>query len=114
MAVRAIDIHPLALKELQSAYRWYAQRSPRAAQRFQGALGTVVQWIATAPERGSLYRQRYRWKRLRGFPYLVYYEIRDPQRILIYAIAHGRRRPVYWKTTLSFWHGAAGGSHCGF
>jgi hypothetical protein len=44
----------------------------------------------------ELHRQRYRWMRVKRFPYLLYYEIRDPQPVLIYAIAHGRRRPAYW------------------
>ena len=96
MAVRTVDIHPLALQELRVARRWYAQRSPAAAQRFRLAVDAVVQRIATTAEQGSPYRQRYRWMRLKRFPYLLYYEIRDPQPVLIYAVAHAGRRPGYW------------------
>jgi plasmid stabilization system protein ParE len=79
MATRVVDLHPLALRELRSAYRWYARRSPTIAQRFRLAVNRVVQLIATDAEQGSPYRQRYRWMRVRSFPYLLYYEIRDPQ-----------------------------------
>src|SRR5437773_9755773 len=96
MAVRAVDIHPLAVRELQAAYRWYAQRSSVAARRFELALARVVQRIATAAEQGSPFRQHYRWMRLNRFPYLLYYEIRDPQPVLIYAAAHAGRRLGYW------------------
>ena len=96
MPVRMLDFHPLAPREAQAAYRWYARRSPRAAQRFQSAFRSAVQRIETAAEQGTPYGQSYRWVRLRRFPYLVYYKIRDPQPVLIYAVAHARRRPGYW------------------
>jgi len=96
MAIRAVDIHPLALKELRAAYRSYTRRSPRAAQRFRLAVDRVIQRIASAAEQGSPYRQRYRWMRPHRFPYLLYYEIHDPQPVLIYAVAHSRRRSGYW------------------
>jgi plasmid stabilization system protein ParE len=96
MPLRAVDVHPLALQELRAAFRWYAQRSPATAQRFRLAVNQVVQRIATAAEQGSPYRQHYRWMRPHGFPYLLYYAVRDPQPVLIYAVAHVRRRPGYW------------------
>ena len=96
MAVREVDIHPLALQELRTAYRWYAERSSTAAHHFRLAVVDAVQRIMTAAEQGSPFRQRYRWMRVHRFPYLVYYEMRDPQPVLIYAVAHARRRPGYW------------------
>lgn len=96
MAVRAVDFHPLAAQQLRAAYRWYALRSPAAAQRFRLAVDRVIQRLAAGAEQGSPYRQLYRWMRLSRFPYLLYYEIRDPQPVRIYAVAHVRRRPGYW------------------
>src|SRR5262245_47645455 len=96
MPFRMVDFHPLALREAQQAYRWYARRSPAAAQRFQWAFRAVVQRIEQSAEQGTPYAQAYRWFRLRRFPYLLYYKIRDPQPVLIYAVAHGCRRPGYW------------------
>jgi plasmid stabilization system protein ParE len=96
MAVREVALHPLALREFRAAYGWYARRSPGAAQRFRVAVDRVIQRLVTAAEQGSPYRQRYRWLRLQRFPYLLYYEIRDPEPVLIYAVAHTGRRPGYW------------------
>jgi plasmid stabilization system protein ParE len=61
----------------------------------------VAQRIATSAELGTPYRQLYRWMRLLRFPYLFYYEIRDSQTVLIYAVAHGRRRQGYWQRRTS-------------
>ena len=38
MAFRAVNIHPLALRELCLAYGWYARRSLATAERFRLAL----------------------------------------------------------------------------
>jgi len=50
------------------------------------------------PEQGAPFGRRFRWVRVGRFPYLVvdYYEIRDPSPVLVYGLAHVRRRPGYW------------------
>jgi plasmid stabilization system protein ParE len=96
MPVRAVVLHARAGREIREAFRWYVQRSPWAAQRFQAAVTVAVQRIALAAEQGSPYRQRYRWMRLPRFPYLFFYEVQDPHPVMIYALAHVRRRPGYW------------------
>lgn len=97
MPVRSVDIHPLALRELRAAYRWYVRRSPGTAQRFRAAVDHVVQRLMADAEQGAAFRQDYRWMRVCRFPYVIYYEIRDPHSVLIYAVAHARRRPGYWR-----------------
>jgi plasmid stabilization system protein ParE len=96
MPQRSVAFHPLAAREFQAAYRWYARRSPTAAGLFLQAADRVRQRLETAAEQGSPYRQHYRWMRLRRFPYLLYYQIRDAQTVLVYAVAHAGRRPGYW------------------
>ncbi|HKI37123.1 MAG TPA: hypothetical protein VKA46_35040 [Gemmataceae bacterium] len=34
--------------------------------------------------------------RVRRFQYVLYYEIIDPSRVRVFAVAHTRRRPGYW------------------
>jgi plasmid stabilization system protein ParE len=97
MVLRAVEFHHLAERELEQARRWYRRRGPAPAQRFLQAVDEVIQRIASAAEQGSPYQQRFRWMKLKRFPYLLHYEIRDPQPVLIYAVAHERRRPGYWK-----------------
>jgi toxin ParE1/3/4 len=97
MPVRVVGFHPQADREIDSAERWYRRRSPSAAQSFLQAVDEAVQRIAAAAELGSPYNQDYRWIRVKRFPYLIYYEIRDPEPIFIYAVAHTSRRPGYWR-----------------
>ena len=96
MPVRAVAINARAGREIRQAFRWYARRSQAAAQRFQAAFNGLIQRVASAAEQGAPYGQRYRWMRLPRFPYQLYYEIRDPHPVLIYALAHDSRRPGYW------------------
>ena len=97
MVLRAVEFHPLAERDLRAAERRYRRRGGLAlAQRFRRAVDQVIQRIATAAEQGAPYRQRFRWLKLKRFPYLIHYEIRDPLPVLIYAVAHERRRLNYW------------------
>ena len=96
MPVRAVDIHPLAAQEARTASRRYARHRPAKAGRFQAAVYAVLQRVAVAAEQGSPFGQHFRWMRVRKFPYLVYYEIRDPQPVLLYAVVHSSCRPGYW------------------
>src|SRR5262245_43211695 len=91
-----VIFHRSALREYQDAYRWYARRSPHAAQRFMDAVGRAVQKIAGTPAQWPVYQGPYRWVRTQQFPYLLYYRILDPARELLVAVAHTRRRPGYW------------------
>ena len=96
MAGVAIRLHRAAAEEFWSAVRWYKERSPRAAQRFRAEFKRVAKRIAADPDAGIVYRRVYRWMLLRRFPYVVYYRVIDPSLVVIFAVAHGRRRPGYW------------------
>ncbi len=96
MPFRAVEFHPSARRELQAARRRYRRRSPATAQRFQQAANQVFQQVAYGAEQDAPYLQRSRWMLVKRFPYLLYYKIRDPLPVIIYAVAHARRRPNYW------------------
>jgi len=49
-----------------------------------------------APQAGPSFRGRFRWVRLRRFPYLIYDLIIDSDRARVLAVAHARRRPGCW------------------
>lgn len=96
MPTRGTEFHPLARRELKEAERRYRRYGSRTVQRFLQAADDVIQRIATNAELGSPYLQRFRWMQVKRYPYLFYYEIRDPLPVLIYANAHARRRLGYW------------------
>src|SRR5437870_5494992 len=97
MAPAAVRFHPAAAQEAESAYDWYAERNPSAAHGFREELRHAVDSVAdnplTWPRHGSRAR-RYVFPR---FP-LVYRLLGDGVEVI--AVAHGRRRPGYWRSRL--------------
>lgn len=90
-----LEFHPAAVKEARKAYRWYACRSAWAGNRFQAALEAAFEQIADAPDRWPIYLHGTRYRLVRRFPYVVVYRLAD--RLQIMAVAHGKRKPGYWK-----------------
>jgi plasmid stabilization system protein ParE len=91
-----VVFHELAAKEYRAARRWYRKRSPTAADNFRNAIDQVVRRIAETPDRGVIFRGRFRWLRAWPFPYIVFYEIMSETLATVYAVAHGHRKPGYW------------------
>jgi len=75
---------------------WYQERSSRAAELFVAELEAVAQ----SPNCWPVYDELYRRFPLRRFPYLLIYREKEAV-IEILAVAHGRRRPGYWRERLS-------------
>lgn len=95
-----VDLHPLAIAEARAARRRYARVSQSLAARFMAELDAAVARVGTNPARHSSYLHGTRVTRLGRFPYLfVYFEL-PPARVLVVAVAHGRRRPGYWRRRL--------------
>ena len=93
------SLHPAAVEEAEAAAHWYRERSPRAAKRFVDELNQVIDRILEAPQRWPRGMNGTRKLNLPCFPFaVVYWESKDG--VWILAIAHGRRRPGYWKHRL--------------
>ena len=100
MSPRQIDVHPEAVAEAQAAAKWYRQRSVLAAGAFLAELDLAVERIAENPEMYPHYIRGTRRYLLQRYPfYLVYRE--HPEKLELVAIAHGRRRPGYWKKRIA-------------
>jgi plasmid stabilization system protein ParE len=100
MSPRKIDVHPEAVAEAHAAAQWYRERSALAADAFLAELDRSVERIAENPEMYPSYVRGTRRYLLQRFPfYLVYREIAG--RLEIVAIAHGRRKPGYWKKRIA-------------
>jgi plasmid stabilization system protein ParE len=88
--------HPEAASEYEEAAAWYGERNLEVAVRFHDAVQAAVARIAEAPERWPRLDDTHRKLTLRRFPYLIVY--RDFEgRLWIVAVAHGHRRPGYWR-----------------
>ena len=97
MARPSVELHPDAIAEARAAYLWYAERNPVAGDAFIAALDQAVDQILDRPERWPLYEHATRKYPLRRFPYSVIYRV-TASGVQIIAVAHGRRRPGYWRS----------------
>jgi toxin ParE1/3/4 len=93
---RQIEFHPAARAEALAAFDWYLERSRQAAQSFVAELSRAIEGIAENPQRFQKADQEVRRAVLRHFPYLVVFRETESG-IEVIAVAHGRRRPGYWK-----------------
>lgn len=96
MANKPLVVHRLARDEASAASRWYRRRSPKAAARFTAELARAFQTIEERPESFPVYLCGTRRCLLRRFPYLVVFH-EMPAYLLVIAVAHGRRKPGYWR-----------------
>ncbi len=96
MARRPVEFHPEAIAEARAAFEWYRQRSEGVASAFLTELDHAVEHIAETPGRWPFYLQGTRRFLLRKFPFaIIYREVGET--IQLVAVAHGRRKPGYWK-----------------
>ncbi len=86
-----------AEQEFVEAVLWYESKEAGLGRRFRQEIGHVLRRIIEDP---LLWRERsggYRRVNCPVFPYYIPYFIRD-KKIIVAAIAHGRRKPGYWKS----------------
>jgi toxin ParE1/3/4 len=92
-----LEVHPEAVAEAQAARQWYESRSEVAARAFVAELDAGIDCIRSSPELYPPYLHGTRRYLLRRFPYLVVYRVIRGT-IQVVAVAHGRRRPGYWRS----------------
>ena len=94
----ALDVEYLdqAVAEAAAAAAWYAERSPSAAAGFEADLHEAETAIRGLPNAWPRYDHGTRHYLLRRYPFAVVYRV-ESRRILIVAVAHGKRRPGYWR-----------------
>ena len=87
--------HPDALRELTDAAQYYERQREGLGSRF---LDEVERSEAIISEEPLLWpaddEGRHRC-RVRGFPYLLIYRVRD-ERVYMLAVAHCKRLPGHW------------------
>jgi toxin ParE1/3/4 len=95
MSGKRIEFELGASEDVKAAVAWYRKRSRRAASEFIEELNRATATIQEAPSRWALQIDNTRRFPLWRFPFFVIYEEED-SRIVIWAVAHGSRRPDYW------------------
>jgi toxin ParE1/3/4 len=95
-----VRFHRLAIREYEETRAWYERQREGLGGEFTDEVDRAIARIARSPTRWPVVFAKFRKVRLRRFPYILYYYVVDPSLALVLAVAHGRRRPGYWKRRL--------------
>jgi toxin ParE1/3/4 len=89
------------LLELRAARQWYNRRAPGTGERLVDLVDERIGDIARAPTSFPRDRQEpmVRRARIHKFPYTRLFMVHDDAVVLL-ALAHGRRKPGYWRKRL--------------
>lgn len=91
----SVTLHPDAQQEFDETIAYYEAARKDLGREFRNEVMGFVERILKNPERYSVRQCDVRRANLDRFPYNVNY-ITDDGCIVIVAIAHNRRRPLYW------------------
>ena len=94
--MKRVEFHPQAETEFAHIVEFYAERRPRLALEFAGAIEEAVTFIRSNPDAGTPVRGALRRWLVRRFPYSVIYR-EEAQRMYVLALAHHRQGPGYWR-----------------
>ena len=95
-----IELHPEARAEFRNAAIWYDEREAGLGDAFITDINVTLQLIAANPQMFPTWPGAaigIRRAVVSKFPFVIAFEA-PLDRILVLAIAHGRRRPLYWLT----------------
>ena len=97
-----LTIRPEAIEEIRAARDWYRGQDLDSGAEFLRDLAHSVSILLAAPRVGRyLPRMRARTLALRSFPFVIIYRLRGKpdgnDMVEILAVAHGSRRPGYWR-----------------
>ena len=97
--MKPVKFHPQAESELAGSVDFYNDRVPGLGADFFATVKLASRQIQIAPLSRPLRCDGTRQIRLPRFPFALVY--RDqPEQIEIVAVAHGARRPGYWRDRL--------------
>ena len=99
-----VELHPEASAELRAAAVWYDERRAGLGEDFVAEVSTTLNRIAHAPSSFPL------WPNVTGaapvrrvsvqrFPYVIAFELHAGSAFVL-AVAHAKRRPLYWLTRI--------------
>lgn len=98
-----LELHPEARAELRSAALWYEERRAGLGDEFIAEVSAAFDRVGDTPgsyptwpgtrAAGLLIRKA----TLQRFPYVIAFEEHE-QHLLVLAVAHSKRRPLYWLT----------------
>ncbi len=96
MESKPFRFHPEAKEDFRASIRWYRAQSTDASVEFRKTVSGAIREVAQSPQLWPKYLHGTRRFVIRRFPFSVIY-LDDPDIVTIIAVAHGKRKPGYWK-----------------
>lgn len=96
-----VDLHPEARAEVRAAALWYDERRPGGGDRFVERVDDALRRLEETPAIYPLWPGTeaapipIRKALLEQLPYTVAFELHQ-EHVLVLAIAHAKRQPLYW------------------
>jgi len=97
-----LTVHRLASKEIHKAANTYDRQAHRRGDRFAEQVAHAFARIRENPNIGEQIERGERRLLLRRFPYKVIYHV-FPDRVVVVAVAHHKRRDGYWRRRREAW-----------
>jgi toxin ParE1/3/4 len=95
--MKPVVIHSEAKAELDQAIGFYEARKEGLGAELQCEVEDTIAKIQANPALGSPYKStEIRFFLVHRFPFVVYYT-ETTEVIWVFAIAHGRQKPGYWR-----------------
>lgn len=95
--MKPVIIHSAAKRELGEAMDWYESRCPGLGLDLISEVEAAIEKLRRNPQLCPRYKgTAYRKQQIRRFPYAVFF-LDYPDCCWVTAIAHGARRPGYWR-----------------
>lgn len=89
--------HSEARLEFLDSVAYYEAIQTGLGERFRQSVEAAMQLATSLPFAGSVHQHGTRRVFPKKFPFAVIYLVADSE-IVIFAVAHFRRRPGYWKS----------------
>ena len=91
-----VVFHPLAEQELVDVASYYEEQNQGLGLDYLTEVEGAINLLMRYPAAGVVVRRFVRRLILPKFPYSLLYRVVDDDLIRILAIAHHKRKPVYW------------------
>ena len=101
-----LELHPEARAELRSAALWYDEGRSGLGGEFISEVSAALARIGDVPKSYPPWSRTraagpvIRKATIQRFPYVIAFEEHE-QHLLVLAVAHAKRRPLYWLTRTS-------------
>ena len=82
--------------DFDESFNWYAQRSVGAAIGFASSIDEAIDRVTEDPHRFPFTSGGCQYCSLNRYPFRIVFRD-EPNRLIVVAIAHAKRRPGYWR-----------------